>query len=879
MGGEEAGVPDADNRRSRVVTVGERSAHLPAHMVRRPRLLEALDAPGARLVVVTGPAGSGKTVAVRDWRSTASDPTGWLSLESRHGDPEHFMQGLVSVLEDLAPGVRAAMRRDDLGDHPPGAALGRAVGHLAAAPAATLVLDDLHVIDRSASTDLLGRLVDVVPDTNLTLVICSRSDPPFPLHRFRLAGELVELREADLRFDRDEAAEFFSRFPQVRLTPDHIDRLADRTEGWAAGLQFAALSLAGRAGNDTDAFVDRFAGSDRHVADFLLDEVLDRQPPEVREFLLATSVLERLRADLCEYVAGPEAARLLRRVEAEHLFLLPLDDDREWFRYHHLFGQLLRREVHVARPDQERRSNARAAAWFRDHGHADLAIDHLLDAGEDEEAFSLFTARVREHLIAGRLETVRGWMARFPDDFVGASPSRQLLLSLAYGWCGQIQRSADMAHRARATLRSGGGHGGDGDGADAEAVYVDLLEAMIAVVQGDPERAIALGEPTWERREGIDMAALGPELAATSREMWAFLPVAIALAHALLDDRAGTRRWAAAVRRDGPRLPGDLVSTLGAEAWVEARSGRLRVAHELAQQALALGAEHGRLMRRPLAGSRVALALVHRERDQLDQAEEAIAPHVQAAVADGQLALATLGEVELARIEAARGRPDEGIARLLRVRRERAEDGTPRFLGDLLDRTECRLRLRMGDLDRAQDLLEDLPTGTRRTLLEARLALAAGRPERADALLAGVSGFDGDRHRLLEVAALRARVTAAAGDLAATRRILNEVSEVAQREGAVRVFLDEGFDILDLVPSMTGERSRPAPGNALVEALSEREMSVLRYLPSRLSNREIGDELYVSLNTVKSHLKTIYRKLDVDRRDAAVRRARQLGLL
>jgi len=873
-------LPDADNPRSRVVTVGERSAHLPAHMVRRPRLLEALDAPGARLVVVTGPAGSGKTVAVRDWRSTAPDPTGWLSLESRHADPAHFLEGLVAVLEELAPGVREAMRRDDVANHTPGAALGRAVGHLAAAHAATLVLDDLHVVDRSTSTDLLGRLVEVVPETNLTLVICSRSDPPFPLHRFRLAGELVELREADLRFDRGEAAEFFSRFPQVRLTPDHIDRLADRTEGWAAGLQFAALSLAGRAGTDTDAFVDRFAGSDRHVADFLLDEVLDRQPPDVREFLLATSVLERLRADLCEYVAGPEAAALLRRVEAEHLFLLPLDDDREWFRYHHLFGQLLRREVHVTRPDQERRSNARAAAWFRDHGHADLAIDHLLDAGEDEEAFSLFTAQVREHLVAGRLETVRGWMARFPDDFVRASPARQVLMSLAYGWCGQIQPSADLAAGARAALRVEGGNGDDdGAGAGAERVYVDLLEAMIAVVQGDPERAIALGEPTWERREGIDLTVLGPELAATSREMWAFLPVAITLAHALLDDRPGTRHWASVVRRDGPRMAGDLVSTLGAEAWVEARSGRLRVAHELAQQAMALGAEQPRLMRRPLASGRVALALVHRERDELDEAEEAIAPHVAAAAADGQLALATLGEVELARIEASRGRADDGIARLLRVRRERAEGGTPRFLDDLLDGAECRLRLRMGDLDRAQDLLDDLPTDTRRTLLEARLALAAGRPERADALLSGVSDIDGDRRRLLEVAALRARVTAAGGDLAATRQILNEVAEVAQREGAVRVFLDEGFDILDLVPSAATERSRPVAGNTLVEALSEREMSVLRYLPSRLSNREIGDELYVSLNTVKSHLKTIYRKLDVDRRDAAVRRARQLGLL
>ncbi|HEX6237587.1 MAG TPA: AAA family ATPase, partial [Acidimicrobiales bacterium] len=260
-------------------------------IVRRTRLMDALSAPAARLIVVTGPAGSGKTVLVRDWVAATGEPTAWLALDPTHSDPEHFLEALLTALEEVAPGLHEATWRSDPGDHAADHAVVRAIDHLGTAPPSVVVLDDLHTVDRSPTTTLLARLVEVIPE-NLTLVVCSRTDPPLPLHRFRLAGELVELRESDLRFDADEAALFFERFPQLSLDERHVERLAERTEGWVAGLQFAALSLAGR--NDTDAFVERFAGSDRHVADFLLDEVLDRQPDHVRDFLLATSVLDRL---------------------------------------------------------------------------------------------------------------------------------------------------------------------------------------------------------------------------------------------------------------------------------------------------------------------------------------------------------------------------------------------------------------------------------------------------------------------------------------------------------------------------------------------------------------------------------------------------------
>ncbi|HEX5947840.1 MAG TPA: LuxR C-terminal-related transcriptional regulator [Acidimicrobiales bacterium] len=857
------------------------SALLPAHVVRRSRLVDSINRVGARLIVVTGPAGSGKTVAVREWASTVELPVGWLQLDARHTDPEQFLESLLDTLEGLSPGVHEATWRDDPGDHAADHAVARAVEHLAAAPQATLVLDDLHVIDRSPTAGMLSRLVEVIPATNLSLIALSRSDPPFPLHRFRLAGQLVELRESDLRFDRDEAARFFARFPQVDLDDRHVDRLAERTEGWAAGLQFAALSLAGRP--DPDAFVERFAGSDRHVADFLLDEVLDRQPAEVREFLLATSVLDRLCVELCEHVTGrADAAVLLRRVEAEHLFLVPLDDERDWFRYHHLFGQLLRREVRVSLPEVERTSHARAAEWYLEQGQPAHAIGHLLDAGEYERAFDLLGQQLHDHLQSGRHETLRGWLARFPDAFIDATPGRQLLAALAHARIGELERGRLLLDRARAAPTPSAAAV-----PDAVALTFDITESAIAAVVGDPDKAISLGVEAWNRRAEVDLATLPPDIAAVAREMWGYLPTALARTYALLDDRASVRHWAAVLRRQGPRLRSDLVGALGAEAWAEARWGRLRAAAELADQALVLGTEYGRGARRAMIGARATLALVHRERNELDQAIEVLHPHLDPALREGHVAIATLGEVELAAVECSRGEGADAIARLLRVRRDRAARGTPAFLATVMDQAECRIRARLGDVDRAIDLLDEIAPGPERTLLDARIALVTGRSDDVGSLLADLRAASDDRRRWFEAVALSARAAADAGDLSLARRLLAEVAPVVEREGAVRPFLDEGFDIVDLL-GLGSPSGTPAPGRAaarspgtldLVEPLSERELSVLRYLPSRLSNREIGAELFVSLNTVKSHLKTIYRKLDVERREEAVRRARQLGLI
>jgi LuxR family maltose regulon positive regulatory protein len=851
------------------------SSHVPPHLVRRDRLLARIDDPHARLVVVTGPAGSGKTVAVRDWVSTTPDAVAWLSLDARHTDPEHFLDALLLALEEVAPGMLEATFADDPHDVAADQAIDRAVAHLASGPRATVVIDDLHVIDRSPTAAVFARLVDVLSATQLRVVICSRSDPPLPLHRFRLAGELVELREADLRFRHDEAVEFFAHFPHVDITPDDIDRLARRTEGWAAGLQFAALSLTGR--DDVAAFVDRFTGSDRHVADFLLDEVLSRQPDDVREFLLETSMLERLRADLCEHVTGRrDAAALLRRIETENLFLVPLDDEREWFRYHHLFGQLLRREARISRPQLERRGHRRAAEWFAAHGHPSRAIEHHLDARQLDEAYALITTHLQEQLGAARHETVRSWLERLPEDFVDATPEHQLLLILAFARSGALEKGEQVLRRARERA--------DPDLDPALGIHYDVVEALIDAIVGDPVRAIELGEEAWRHRDTAGLAEATGGLAVALPELWGYLPVALARAHALLGDRDGVRRWAIVLDLEGPRLPSDVVAVLGAEAWVEAGHGRLRVGSDIAAQALALGTEVGRGARRTMIGARVAMAHIHRMRDELDSAVDVLADHLAAARREGHIAITTLGEAELALVDGSRGDLGAAISRVQRVRRDLQARATSHFLRLVLDVAECRVRLYAGDLERARDLMAEIAPGPERCLLAERAAIAAGQIDGVIERLAELREH-GDRRRRFLATALSARAAAEADDVAAARTLIGEVVETAREEGAVRPFLDEGFDIDD--PALGGTGTTPArPGGdsavaarALVEPLSDRELSVLRFLPSRMSNREIGAELFVSHNTVKSHLKAIYRKLGADGRDDAVRRARQHGLI
>ena len=402
-------------------------------LVARPRLVEALDEGLARgLVLVCAPAGFGKTALLADWVRSGDRPVAWLSLDAADDDPARFWRHVVAALDRARPGI-AERAGPLLGPPAPASFEGLVtalVNDLAQAgeDAVLLVLDDYHLIDAPPVHMPLAFLLEHLPP-GLRLVLASRSDPPLPLARLRAGGQLAELRAAELRFTAEEAAALLREAIGADLPDAAAAALAARTEGWAAGLQLAALSLRGQA--DPAGFVAAFSGSHRYVLDYLADEVLAGQAKQVRGFLLETSVLERLSGELCDAVTGrTDGQATLEQVERAGLFLVPLDEVRGWWRYHHLFGDLLRARLQQEQPGRVTQLHRNAAAWYEEHGLADDTIGHAVAAGE-----MLWAARIIEQhydmvfYIRGEAATIHRWLSMLPDEVVRSRP--RLLLAQA----------------------------------------------------------------------------------------------------------------------------------------------------------------------------------------------------------------------------------------------------------------------------------------------------------------------------------------------------------------------------------------------------------------------------------------------------------------
>lgn len=405
-----------------------------AAVIPRPRLIQILSGrPRTRLVLVTGPAGSGKTTLVGDWLSNPPGGHAWLSLDPSDNDPLRFWSYLLAALRSVAPevGATAASRLSMAGTDVVRDVLPHVVNDIVRLDSdIVVVLDDYHSITDRAVHDSMSRLIDWSPP-QLRLVIVTRADPPLPIARLRARGDLLEVRAEELRFTRGESGELLTAALHLNLAPADVDRLQERTEGWAAGLQLAALSLRNRP--DTSAFVARFAGDDRHIVDYLGQEVLATLPEDLREFLLHTSVLRRLSGPLCDHVTGrTESAQLLDRVESANLFLIPLDESRTWFRYHHLFGQLARHELSRTQPHAAAELNRRAAQWYRSNDDVIEAVASALAAGDTDMARGIVAEHWRRFFNAGRLATVTAWLNALPPDIVAVDPE----LSVARLWIG-----------------------------------------------------------------------------------------------------------------------------------------------------------------------------------------------------------------------------------------------------------------------------------------------------------------------------------------------------------------------------------------------------------------------------------------------------------
>ncbi|MGV8908129.1 MAG: LuxR C-terminal-related transcriptional regulator [Propionicimonas sp.] len=819
-----------------------------AGLVARPRLLQQLAAGStARLTLVSAPPGFGKTTLLADWANSGSTGklVAWVSLDGSDNDPGSFWSYVLAALVAKAPEAGGAGRQ--LAAAGPEAiipVITTLVNDLAGGPAELwLVLDDYHLVESRDVQRAAQFLLEHLPP-HVHVLISTRVDPDLPLSRWRARGELVELRVADLRFTRHEAADYLRSATGLELSTADATSLGDRTEGWIAALQLAALSLRGR--DDASSFIARFAGDDHYIVDYLMDEVLAHQPAAVREFLLLTSVLERLSGELCDAVTGRDnGAELLGSLERANLFVVPLDDQLSWFRYHHLFADVLRARLLAERPDQEPGLHQRASGWFEAHGFTGEAIRHALAAADFDRAGHLIEVSLPEARRGRRDAELIGWLKALPDQAIANSP----VLTVFRGWsllvAGDLEGMAarlDHAENLLAGVPSGAG-----------PVWVETeellrLPATIAMYRASLAQARGdLAGVTLQARHVLEL--VGPDDHFWRGAAYGFLALA-AWSEGDITVAVETFTEAVASLHSAGTFVDELSSTaLLAEMWTVA--GRPSKARELCRRALSASEALGVGAARASADLHVALAELDLDAGELATAEQHLA--VAEPLAERELNSESRYRrfVAGARLAEARGDHERAIVLL----DEAEQHYRPGYYPQVRPITAMRARvwIASGDLARAADwAAEHQLTATDAVsylkeyehLTLARLLLAEhpGRPKAKD-----------------EAVQLLGRLEAAAGS--------------AGREGSL-------VDIRRLLALARDPRAGSVPTTQTsAEVLTERELQVLRLLDSELSGPEIARQLFVSHNTLRSHTKHIFTKLDVTTRRAAVAKARDSGLL
>ena len=884
--------------------------------VPRPRLIKRLDEGlTCKLALVSAPAGFGKTMILSEWVAQCDRPVAWISLDRADNAPARFLMYLTAALQTIDQSIGKKIL-DSLESQIDVVVestvliglLTELINQIAAAQTLmVLVLDDFHKITDGQVQDAVTFLIDNSPQ-NIHLIICGRVDPPWPMARLRARGDMIELRTRDLRFNHEEAASFLNEVMGLGLSRDDIANLDERTEGWIAGLQMAALSMQGR--EDISGFIKAFAGSHRFILDFLIEEVLDRQPDEIQAFLYSTSLLERLTAPLCDALTGKDdGQQILDYLEQNNLFLIPLDDERTWYRYHRLFADLLKERLAHTDAGRISRLHLSASAWYESHGLYAEAVEHALSAHDFDRAAKLVAGNAISLIDHGEKQSLGDWLETLPDDMIQSEPWLSVANAWRHVYTGRLEAVDPLLQDAEIRLAAVYAQ----DERQQISGHIAAIRVYEAELRGELDEAIVLARESLELLPEHDLSARC--FAATRLGAALRLRGNLGEAEDALEDAYEISQTIG----DSHVSVNVLCELAGLYLW----QGYFRKAETVCQQALRLAEQHFRRSGRrlPVVGHAFSrLGYIYYEWNDLEAAVKCALEGIQHSERGGLTEILADNTIYLAMALQAKGDESGAIEAMANARRI-GVTLSPWYI-EVLEPYEAHIRLVQGDFEMARRLVDErdfirqgefgieyfLNKNMQSRVLIIQDPPTSERLDEAEAVLAELlenAERIGSQLFVIKTLALQAMLYQARGDQVKAVNHLERALAFAEPEGFVRSFIDlggsmgelllavleRGFagryaqklleEMSDSVPGaalQAGASRVPKPIPGLFEELTEREIQVLRLLNTELSIPEIAGELIIGVSTVRSHVKNIYAKLGVHSRYEAIAKAKELDL-
>lgn len=874
--------------------------HIPptrVDLIARERLIEQLEQGSqAKLTLVSAPAGYGKSTLASEWVRQTRLPGAWLTLDPGDNDLKRWVTYLVAAIQTIAPKfgeMTGALLEGPL-PSPPQPVLIALVNELDNLQRQiALVLDDYHVITNPTIHETIAFLLEHLPKF-IHMVILTRADPPLPLARLRAQNQLVEIRAEDLRFTDEEASAFINDIMELGLSHKDIRALDARTEGWISGLQLAAISMQGLDTKQLADFLAGFTGSYHYIVDYLVEEVLERQPDVIREFLLRTSILERMTGSLCDALTGgSNGQRMLERLEKRNLFIVPLDEERQWYRYHQLLADVLQSRLQQSHPGSLPELHRRASQWFENNAFLDEAIGHAVKAKDIERATRLIEQNAMAMLMQGELVTLLNWIKPI-EDLAGDRPWLSTYKSWALTLSGQLDLAEAWLRTAESAIPSS-----RFERYKELMGHIEAIRAYIAEARGEASQTIKHAQKALE---------FLPESNQAVRSVVTFT---LGTAYRLIGDHTKATQAIKAARSTA-RVAGNRYLELGAVftlADLTFDHGELHKAFDMYQETLRLATRPGG-HKSPAAGmAYFGLGLIHYEWNDLEAALESTLQAIDLCQQWGHFVNLAASLVLLSRLKQAQSDLDRAQQAILR-----AEDLTHSHALALRAESwvtgfRVRLWLAQGKQEAANRWAEECGLGKvaessylreAEYLTLGRVYLASDQSDRALELtrnLQSAAEASGRVGCVIETLVLQALAYQCKNDLPQALTALERALNLAQPEGYIRVFLNEGAQMAELLrragsqgikPQFVAElisefdqisSSEDFEWQPLIEPLSERELEILQLLADGLSNLDIADRLVITVGTVKAHTASIYRKLNVNSRTQAAAQARKLGLL